>query len=87
MADLDRMIGGLRCRDVLARLSEYLDGELTEPELAALEAHAKACDQCGRFGGRFRAVLKALWEAAPLASPDPARRERLRTRLARELRR
>jgi anti-sigma factor RsiW len=85
MADLDRVIGGLRCRDVLARLSEYLDGELAGADLAALEAHARACDQCGEFGGRFGALLAALRESGSGAASDPEREDRLRVRLAREL--
>jgi anti-sigma factor RsiW len=85
MADLDRVIGGLRCRDVLERLSAYLDGELTGAELTALETHARSCDQCGRFGGRFGAVVTALRQTATVPADDAGRSRRLADRLVREL--
>ena len=84
MADLDRVIGGLRCRDVLASLSEYVDGELAGSELAALVAHVQGCDQCARFGARFALVLQVLRESAA-TDHDAARRARLQARLARDL--
>lgn len=31
MTKLDRVVGGISCREVLAGLSEYLDGELSSP--------------------------------------------------------
>ena len=34
MADSERMVGGLRCREVLERLSDYLDGDLGPAEVA-----------------------------------------------------
>lgn len=85
MAELDRMIGGVTCREVLARLSAYLDGELEGEELAAVEAHARSCDNCGRFGGRFAEVITALRRAAPAPAADAGRSHRLQERLAREL--
>jgi anti-sigma factor RsiW len=60
MADLDRMVAGLRCRDVLARLSEYLDHDLSPSDLARIEQHVRGCDHCERFGGRFAATVTAL---------------------------
>ncbi len=87
MADMERVFGGLKCRDVLERLSAYLDGELEGEELVALETHARSCDQCGRFGGRFGAVIAALREAAPMPAADAGRARRLQERLARELER
>jgi anti-sigma factor RsiW len=85
MADLDREVAGVRCRDVLADLSAYADGELPPARAAQLEAHVRGCDWCERFGGRFGGVMKAfrdgLGEPAPVAGDI---RARLRARLARE---
>ena len=69
MAKLDREVAGIRCREVLERLSDYLDGELAAHDVARIEAHLRGCDNCERFGGRFGAVVKAL--RGQLAEPEP----------------
>jgi len=56
----DHLVGGLRCSEVLARLSDYVDGELPPEERVMVEAHLRGCDACTRFGGEFAATLKAL---------------------------
>jgi len=78
MADLDRMVAGLRCQEVLERLSEYLDGELSAPEVARVEAHVRGCDWCERFGGQFAESVALL--KRELGAPEPletARAQRL----------
>ncbi|MEZ4455715.1 MAG: zf-HC2 domain-containing protein [Gemmatimonadales bacterium] len=86
MADLERTVAGLRCREVLADLSNYLDGELPAERAARIEAHVAGCDWCERFGGRFGAVVgevrRTLADPAPLPS---AAADRLAERLGREL--
>jgi anti-sigma factor (TIGR02949 family) len=77
----EREIGGLRCGQVLAQLSEYFDGELSEPERARLEAHVRECDHCARFGGVFAAAVRALHAKLRTSPLAPAVRERLRARL------
>jgi len=50
------------------RLSEYLDGALTEAEAAALEAHLGACGPCRELLSDLRRVLaraQALEDRAP----------------------
>lgn len=84
MAELNRRIGGVTCSEVLALLSAYLDGELEGEELAAVEAHARACDNCGRFGGRFAEAISMLRQAAPVPADDAGWSQRLQERLARE---
>ena len=54
--------GGLSCEQVKERLSEYLDGELPAADRAAVEEHLRGCDACARFGGEFRATVRALRE-------------------------
>jgi anti-sigma factor RsiW len=87
MPEPDRLVAGLRCREVLADLSDYIDGELTPERVTQIEAHLAGCDWCERFGGRFAGVVRAfrsgLREAPPL---DDAVAGRLHARLAQELR-
>jgi anti-sigma factor RsiW len=56
----EREVGGLRCSVVLTKLSDYLDGELSQAEREALEAHVRGCDVCARFGGRFSEAVRML---------------------------
>jgi anti-sigma factor RsiW len=67
----NRLVGGLRCFDVLDRLSDYLDGELEEAERLQVEAHLAGCDECTRFGGEFGAIITALRERLGVASDVP----------------
>jgi anti-sigma factor RsiW len=39
------------------RLSEYIDGDLTQPEREALEAHLMSCPECSRTLQELRAVV------------------------------
>ena len=48
MADSERMVGGLRCREVLERLSDYLDGDLAPAEVTRVQEHVRGCDWCER---------------------------------------
>ncbi len=66
----EKVIAGLSCSDVLARLSDYVDGELAPSERARVETHLRACDGCSRFGGEFGATIRAL--RAHLAGPSDA---------------
>lgn len=52
--------GGLTCSEVLAHLSDYLDGDLASDLRTGLEAHVRECPDCARFGGAFAAVLQRL---------------------------
>jgi predicted anti-sigma-YlaC factor YlaD len=86
MADLDRMVAGIRCREVLGHLSDYLDGEVTLEVRERIEAHLRECDQCERFGGQMSSIVASLRKA--LKEPEPLNEEverRLRDRLRREI--
>lgn len=45
MSVMDAM-GMMRCEDVLARLWDFLDGELDEAEEEAVRKHLELCDRC-----------------------------------------
>jgi anti-sigma factor RsiW len=61
---------GAECRELFARLSEYLDGELDPAPCAALEGHLADCAPCREFLESLRRTVGHL-RAAP-AAPLPA---------------
>lgn len=75
----EREVGGVRCGEVLAVLSDFIDGTIGSSMRLRVEEHLRGCDACERFGGVFAATVRALREG--LAAPDAldeAARERLR---------
>ena len=80
----DRLVGGLRCSDVMALLADYVDGELNPAEVSRVEEHLRGCDWCERFGGDYASVVASLRSAHANDEPlDPSIRARLRDRLRR----
>ena len=78
----EREVAGLRCSQVLAVLSQYLDGELDRGMALQVEEHVRGCDWCRQFGREFTAVVTSLKEK--LAEAEPLERpvaERLWTEL------
>jgi anti-sigma factor RsiW len=59
----ERDVGGLWCREVLALLTRYLDGDLSADELARVQAHVAGCDACATFGGAFQKAIAAIRDA------------------------
>ena len=83
--DGERVVAGLRCGEVIADLSEYLDGGLPAERRAQLEAHVRGCAICEQFGGRFAHAVEALRRHLSAADGiDTAVGARLRERLRRE---
>ena len=60
MPSLDRVVGGLRCRDVLDLLADYVDGELEQATLDRVKAHLGGCDTCEKFGGEYATLVAQL---------------------------
>lgn len=65
---LDTVVAGVPCRDVLADLSDFLDGALSDDRVEQLQAHLRGCDNCARFGGHIALTLGAL-RTAVVARP------------------
>jgi len=77
------MVAGIRCAEVLERLSDYVDGDLTDAEVAQVEAHLAGCSWCERFGDEFVQVLTAFRTAmANQTDVDHETARRLDERLA-----
>jgi anti-sigma factor RsiW len=86
MADLAREVAGITCREVLASLSDFVDGNLSDAEVAAVHGHLAGCRNCEAFGGRFTGVLAALRATLDEEAAGEAKAlDRLNARLAREL--
>lgn len=63
----DRELAGIRCSEILERLSDVLEGSL-EPDVARrVQAHLEGCAWCAQFGAEFSAVVGAL--QSELAGP------------------
>ena len=86
MPDMERSVAGIRCREVLERLSDYVDGSLAPDEMRQVDAHLAGCDQCERFGGEFGEMVAVLRRELAEAPPvDDGVAARLRERLDRAL--
>ena len=78
-------VAGLSCCQVLARLSDFLDGELGVRERRQVEAHLAACDLCRQTGGEVEALVEGCHHLLDRTPPlDPALHRRLLARLAAE---
>jgi len=80
----EREVAGLTCSDVMAALSDYVEGGIDAGLGRRIEAHVAACRQCEQFGAGFAALLQGL--RRELGAPDPVDAEvlaRLRLTLAR----
>lgn len=58
----------ISCDEVLRKLDLYLDGELAEPESAALAEHLDACPEClahETFEVRLREIVRTKLGATP----------------------
>lgn len=63
------------CREVIAFIRAYLDGELAQPQVTAFEQHLAICDSCTAYLATYRAsiVLAKVVHTDPekLAPPLP----------------
>ena len=58
------------CKEIFARLSEYLDGELPRGSCQELEEHIRNCPPCVDFMNSLRKSVKLCRDyAAPVAPP------------------
>lgn len=75
---MSRDLGGISCGEVLARLGDIVDDDLSDHDRARITEHVAGCPDCARFGARYRDVVHALREAD--VSPEIAAALELRLR-------
>lgn len=83
MSELDRVVGGLRCRDVLELLADYVDGDLDPSMSARVDEHLRGCDACEKFGGEYGDLVARLRAGLGVAQPDREARARLDAHMSR----
>lgn len=81
MPDLNRRVAGLRCRDVLGLLGDYVDDDLDEETVDRIHAHLRQCDHCEKFGGEYGALVADLRRSLSEAPAGPGVRARLTDRM------
>lgn len=69
MRPTERDVAGLRCSDVMAELSRYLEGDLAPERSAQIEAHVSECQACADFGKGFARLIEAV--RTRLGEPEP----------------
>lgn len=56
----ERIVAGLHCGEVLADLSEHLDGRLSRDRAERIDEHLTGCAGCRRLLGEVTAAVRAL---------------------------
>jgi anti-sigma factor RsiW len=67
-------MSGEHCKDMFARLSEYLDGELPEDLCERIEGHMKDCAPCKDFLASLKRTIKMIGSSDAPRLPDDIRR-------------
>lgn len=60
--DDERIVAGLHCGEVLADLTEHLDGRLGRERALRIDEHLAGCPGCRRLGDEIADVVRALRE-------------------------
>jgi predicted anti-sigma-YlaC factor YlaD len=71
----------LACREVIARLSDYLGRELGPLDVARIALHLAMCRACRAYLRTFRATVRLAGRAAAVEMPEEMKR-RLRVFLS-----
>jgi anti-sigma factor RsiW len=66
----------MACIELVERVTDYLEGALTPPELARLRAHLSTCDGCLAHIEQVRTAVRVL-QSTPAEQLSPAADDRL----------
>jgi anti-sigma factor RsiW len=72
----------LRCKQIFAALSEYLDGELPVKNCRELERHLKDCEPCLAYLENLKTTIQACRNLRIAKNPRPSARVRKALRQA-----
>jgi anti-sigma factor (TIGR02949 family) len=61
------------CRDLLAQISAYLDGEADAATCAAIERHCAECPHCADVVAGLRRTIALCRETGSAPLPEPVR--------------
>ena len=62
----------LVCRQAVALVGDYVDGQLSARDRARLEQHLAGCPHCTEYVAQIRATIDALGRAQPADLSDEA---------------
>jgi anti-sigma factor RsiW len=62
----------LVCRQAVALMGDYLDGQLSGRDRVRLERHLAGCPHCSEYLAQLRVTIDALGYATPDELPDEA---------------
>jgi anti-sigma factor RsiW len=62
----------LVCREAVALMTAYLDGQLSASDRRRLEGHLAACPHCSEYLAQLRITIDALGKAEPEHLSDEA---------------
>ena len=65
----ERTVAGIRCSEVLALLSEYVDGDVDVAAVEKIESHLLGCPNCERFGRNFGSMVVSLRQESGKSEP------------------
>lgn len=75
---VEQDVGPFDCRETVRRLWDYLDHELSDAEVRAVDAHLANCDRCPKHFAYEQAFLAALRTARVQQGAGAALRTQVR---------
>ena len=63
-----------KCREMMEKMQEYLDGECSEETCRMVEKHLNECDDCGACMESIKKTIELLKRSGTVAVPDDAKR-------------
>ncbi len=64
----------MRCQELFARLSEFLDGELTEEICQEIQAHMEGCEPCQALSRTLQRTVELCRQLPSRPLPEETRR-------------
>ena len=68
----------MNCRQVMALVTEYLEGALSPEDRRRFEAHIEGCPHCTEYLAEMRTSLRLLGSLKPERLPEPVQHELVR---------